>query len=63
LEEDILFDHRRNEEILEELKIEPFDEKRRRYKSNWLRHVTRKIQIKLVTTCNKEDTNQIGYDM
>jgi len=35
------FDHKRNEEILEELKVEPVDETPRRYKSNWLRHVTR----------------------
>jgi hypothetical protein len=35
-----VFDHRRNEEILGELKVEPVDEKLRRYKSNWLRHVT-----------------------
>ena len=34
-------DHRRNEEILEELKVEPADEKLRRYKSSWLRHATR----------------------
>jgi len=27
-----LFDHKRNEEILEELKVEPVDEKQRRYK-------------------------------
>jgi hypothetical protein len=27
-----LFDHKRNEEILEELKLEPVDEKIRRYK-------------------------------
>jgi hypothetical protein len=27
-----LFDHKRNEEILEELKVEPVDEKIRRYK-------------------------------
>jgi hypothetical protein len=33
--------HKRNEEILEELKVEPADEKLRRYKSNWLQHVTR----------------------
>jgi len=31
-----------NEEILEELKVEPVDEKFRRYKSNWLQQVTRK---------------------
>jgi hypothetical protein len=35
------FDHTSNEEVLEELKVEPIDEKLRRYKSNWLRHVTR----------------------
>jgi len=28
-----------NEEVLEELKVEPVEEKLRRYKSNWLRHV------------------------
>jgi len=36
-----LFDHKKNEEILEELTVEPDDEKLRRYKSNWLLHVTR----------------------
>jgi hypothetical protein len=30
-----------DEEILEQLKVESADEKLRRYKSNWLRHVTR----------------------
>jgi hypothetical protein len=35
------FDHTSNEEILEELEVEPIDEKLRIYKSNWLRHVTR----------------------
>jgi len=34
-------DHKRNEEILEELKIEQVKEKFRRYKLNWFRHVTR----------------------
>jgi hypothetical protein len=33
-------DHKRNEEILEELKVEPVDERLRRNKSNWLQHVT-----------------------
>ena len=33
--------HKRNEEILNEFKVEPFDEKLRRYKSNWLQHATR----------------------
>jgi hypothetical protein len=37
-----LSDHKRNEEILEEKKVETADEKLRRYKSNWLRHVTRR---------------------
>jgi hypothetical protein len=36
-----LFDHKMNEGLLEELKIESADEKLRRYKSNWLQHVTR----------------------
>jgi len=35
-----LFDHKRNEEILEEVKGGPDDEKLRWYKSNWLWHVT-----------------------
>jgi hypothetical protein len=30
------FDHKRNEGILEELKVEPVDKKLRRFKSNWL---------------------------
>jgi hypothetical protein len=33
-------EHKRNEEILEEIKVEPVDGKLR-YKHNWLRHVTR----------------------
>jgi hypothetical protein len=36
-----LSDHKRHEDILEELKAEPGDEKLRRHKSHWLRHVTR----------------------
>ena len=36
-----LFDHKSNEYILEETKVEPVDEKPSRYKSHWLRHVTR----------------------
>lgn len=35
------FDHRENGKMLEELKAETVDEKRRRYKSDWPRHVTR----------------------
>jgi hypothetical protein len=36
-----LFDYQRVKEVLEKLKIEPADEKLIRYKSIWLRHVTR----------------------
>jgi len=36
-----LFDHKRNGEILEELKVELVDKKLRRYKSNCVWHVTR----------------------
>jgi len=36
-----LFVNKRNEEILEELEVEPFDEKLGRFKSNWLRQATR----------------------
>jgi hypothetical protein len=35
------FDYIQKEEVLEEFKVEPTDEKPRRYKSNRLRHVTR----------------------
>jgi hypothetical protein len=38
---DTLLDHKRKEEILEELKFGPVDEKLRRFKSNWLRRVKR----------------------
>jgi hypothetical protein len=37
-----LSDHKRNEETLEQTKVETADEKLQRYKSNWLRHVTRR---------------------
>ena len=36
-----LFTTQKNEEILEQLKIETVNEKPRRYKSKWLRQVTR----------------------
>jgi len=36
-----LLGHKRNEEILENSKVETADKKARRYKSNWLQHVTR----------------------
>jgi len=37
-----LFDHKRNDELLEEVKVVPADEKLKRYKSNSLRHVIRR---------------------
>ena len=36
-----LFDHTRNEEILEEIKVESIGKKLRRKKLNWPRHVER----------------------
>jgi hypothetical protein len=36
-----LFDHKSKEEILGELKEELVDDKLRRFKSNWLRYLTR----------------------
>jgi len=36
-----LFNHKRNEKLLEELNEEPVDQRLIRYKSNWLRYVTR----------------------
>jgi hypothetical protein len=36
-----ILDHKRNEEFLEGMKAEPVDKKLRRYKSDWLQHVTR----------------------
>jgi hypothetical protein len=42
------FDHKRNEGILEEMKVEPVDEK------------IRGIQIKLAVTCNKNEQQQDG---
>ena len=41
-----LFEHKRNDEILEEVKVVPAHEKLRRYKSNWL------------TTCNMNEQQQ-----
>jgi hypothetical protein len=36
-----LFDHKVNEEILEELEVEPVDEKLKRCRPKWLRDLTR----------------------
>ena len=35
-----LFDHKQNE-LSEQLKVQPVDKELRRYKSNWLQHVTK----------------------
>jgi hypothetical protein len=36
-----VFDQKKNEEILEELKLQSVDKKLKIYKSNWLQHITR----------------------
>jgi hypothetical protein len=57
-----LFDHKRNEEILEELKVEPVDKKLRKYKSNWLHNLTRmnsnRMQ-KIVLNYNQTDEDEL----
>ena len=48
------FDYKKNEEISEELEVEPVNKKLERYKSNWLQHVTRvnsSRMAKVVLTC------------
>jgi hypothetical protein len=58
-----LFDHKRNEEILEDLTAEPADEKPRRYKSNWLLHVTRMYSnrmAKVLLNCRLSGRRQLG---
>ena len=55
--------HERNEEILEVLKVEPVDEKLRRYKSNWLRHVTgmnKKRMPKIMLNCRPNGRRRLG---
>jgi len=51
-------DYKINEEILEEFKVEPTDEKLRRYKSNWLRHATRINNKKTPNVMLKYTTNE-----
>jgi len=61
----MVFDHTRNEEILEELKVEPVDQKLRRYKSNWLRHVTRmdsSRMARIVLNCRPNGRRQLVTD-
>ena len=48
---------------MEELKLEPADEKLRRQKSNWLRHVTRmdsSRMAKIVLNCRPNGRRQLG---
>jgi len=48
---------------LENLKVEPFDEKLRRYKSNWLRHVIRMSSsriAKIVLNCRPNGRRRLG---
>jgi len=52
-----------NEEILEELKVEPVKENLRRYKSNWPRHVTRinnNRMTKIMLNCRPNGRRQLG---
>jgi hypothetical protein len=56
-------DDKRSEEILDEMKVEPVDEKRRRCKSNWLRHVTRmnsNRMAKIMLTCGPNGSRRLG---
>jgi hypothetical protein len=54
----ILFDHKRNEEILEGLKAELADGELRRYKSNCLRRVTR-VLPKIMLNCRPMDEDEL----
>jgi hypothetical protein len=58
-----LFDHKCNEQVLEELKTELVDEKLRRYKSNLLRHVTRmnsSRMAKIMLNCRPNGRRRLG---
>jgi hypothetical protein len=58
-----LFEHKRNEEIWKELKVEPVDEKMRKYKSNWLTHITRinsKIKAKIMLDFRLNGQRRLG---
>jgi hypothetical protein len=57
------FYHKKNEEILEELNVEPIEEKLRRYKSNLLRFVTRmnnKPMPKIKLNCRANGRRRLG---
>jgi hypothetical protein len=58
-----LFDHKVNEEILEELRVEPVEGELIRYKSNWLRHVTRmnsSRMAEIVLNCRPNGGRRLG---
>jgi hypothetical protein len=57
-----LFDiHTRNEEILEDFKVEPFDEQLRRYKASCLQHVTRMNSNKMPKIMPNYRPNKLGW--
>ena len=59
----ILLDDKRNDKRVEELKAEPDDEKLRRYKSNWLGHVTRmgnNRMPQIMLNCGPNGQRQLG---
>jgi len=61
-----LFDHSRNEEIFEDLKGEPIEEKLRRCKSDWLRHITRmnsSKMAKMVMNCRPNGRRRLGRSL
>jgi len=41
-----LLDHKKNEDILEELKVDPIENKLAQYKQKWLNHVSRMKNIR-----------------
>jgi len=57
------FNHKRNEEIFKELRVKPGDEKLRRCKSNWLRHVTgmnSSRMAKIMLNCRQNGRRLLG---
>ena len=59
-------DHKRKGEILEELKVEPVDDRLRRYKSNWLWHLTKmnnNMMPKIMLNYRSYGWRQLGRDL
>jgi hypothetical protein len=57
------FDHKRNEDISKELKVEPAEQKLRRYKLVWLRYVTRlksSMTPKILLNCRQNGGRRLG---